>query len=190
MRIVLIVVAVIVAVVLIIPAFIDEEVTFSRSIEINKPVDQVYNVVKDFNYYRQWNVWSQMEKDAKGEISGPVGEVGSQWNWEGDTIGTGSLTIEKLVPNESITSRLEFIAPWKAEAQDLWHFEKIDSTTTKVTWGYAGASDSYFMRYMNPMMEDMLSPDFEKGLSNLKALVESLQPEPDTTTVMEEMSGE
>jgi uncharacterized protein YndB with AHSA1/START domain len=180
MKIFLVVIAIIVGVLLIVPAFINKDITISRTIEINKPVDQVYNVVKDFNYYKQWNAWSQMDKDAKGEITGPAGEVGTKWSWDGDTVGVGSLTIEELEPNQSITSKLEFISPMTAEAQDLWDFEMVDSSTTKITWTYAGTTDSYFMRYMNPMMEGMLAPDIETGLNNLKTLVEGLpEPEPE-----------
>ena len=189
MRIVLIVVAAIVAVILIIPAFVDKEVKFTKTIEISKPVDQVYNVVKDFNFYKKWNVWSQMDKDAVGELSGPVGEVGSKWSWNGDTVGVGSLTIEELVPDQSIISKLEFKAPMQAVAQDLWKFDMIDSSTTKVSWSYAGTVDSYFARYGNLFLENVIGPDYEKGLSNLKELVESLKPvQVDSTMTTGEMT--
>lgn len=187
MRIVLAVIAVIVAIIVIVPEFIDADVTITRTIEVNKPVDQVYNVVKDFNYYKQWNAWSQMDKDATGEISGPVGEVGSSWSWNGDTIGIGTLTIEALVPNQSITNRMEFFTPMAGEAQGLWNFDMIDSAVTKITWTYAGTTDSYFMRYMNPMMEGMLGPQLETGLNNLKTLIETL-PDPEPEIVTEEMT--
>lgn len=189
MRIVLMVVAVIVAFIVIVPEFIDADVTITRTIEINKPVDQVYSVVKDFNYYKQWNAWSQMDKTAKSEISGPVGEVGAIWSWNGDTVGIGTLTIEKLVPNQSITSRLEFVTPMAGEAQDLWNFEMVDSTVTKITWTYVGMTESYFMRYMNPMMEGMLGPQLEIGLANLKILIEDL-PESEPEMATEEMVEE
>ena len=188
MRIVLIAIAMIVGIILIVPAFIDEDVTITRTGEINRPVDQVYNVAKDFNYYKQWNAWSQMDKNASGEISGPVGQVGAKWSWDGDTVGVGSLTIQELVPNQSIISRLEFVSPMTGEAQDLWNFEMIDGRSTKITWTYAGSASSYFMRYMNPMMEGMLGPQLEIGLSNLKNLIEAL--EPDTSIATEEMTEE
>ena len=188
MRIVLIVIAIMVGIILIVPAFIDEDVTISRTVEINKPAEQVYNVIKDFNYYKQWNAWSQMDKDASGEITGSVGQVGAKWSWDGDTVGKGSLTIQELVPNQSITSRLEFVSPMTGEAQDLWNFERIDSSITMITWTYAGSASSYFMRYMNPMMEGMLGPQLEIGLSNLKNLIEAL--EPDTSMATEEMTEE
>ena len=188
MRFFLITIAIIIGFIVIIPAFVSPEVSFTKTIVINKPVDQVYNVVKDFNYYKQWNVWSLMDKKASGELSGPVGEVGSKWSWSGDTVGVGSLTILELVPDKSITSKLEFVAPMEAEAQDLWDFEKIDSTSTKVSWTYAGSTDSYFGRYGNLFLEGVIGPDFENGLVNLKNLIENMQP--DTTMMMKEVSEE
>ena len=174
---IVIVIAVLIGVFAIIPVFIDEDVAFSRSIEIDKPVDVVYGVVKDYSYYKQWNAWTMMDKNAVNELTGTVGEIGSKWSWKGDTVGTGSLTIEELIPNKSIKAKLDFVAPFTAVAQDLWDFEMVDSTTTIVKWSYAGSSGSYFMRYMNLATESMVAPQLEKGLSNLKDLIENL-PEP------------
>jgi uncharacterized protein YndB with AHSA1/START domain len=178
-------IAVVVGLLVLAPAFIDEDVSFSRSIEINKPVEMVYGVVKDYSYYKQWNAWSMMDKDAVNELTGTPGEVGAKWSWQGDTVGTGALTIEELVPNKSIKAKLEFFVPFEATAQDLWDFEMIDSTSTKVTWTYAGKSDSYFMRYMNLMTESMVAPQLETGLSNLKNLIE-IMPEPEVMETVEE----
>ncbi len=126
-----------------------------------------------------------MDKDAVNELTGTPGEVGAKWSWQGDTVGTGALTIEELVPNKSIKAKLEFFVPFEATAQDLWDFEMLDSTSTKVTWTYAGKSDSYFMRYMNLMTESMVAPQLETGLSNLKNLIENM-PEPELMETAEE----
>jgi hypothetical protein len=187
MRIFLIIVVVIVAIVLIIPAFIDEEVIITRSVEINKPVEQVYDVAKDLNYYRDWNAWAEMDQGSTGEVSGQAGEVGSKYSWKGDTVGTGSLTIEQLVLNQSITSKIEFIEPFAAVAQEMWNFEMVDSNTTHIDYTYSAVSESYFMRYMNPMAEGMVGPPTETGLRNLKELIEAMEPmEADTAMTMEE----
>jgi hypothetical protein len=171
---IVVVIAVLIGIFAIIPAFIDEEVTFSRTMEINKSVDVVYGVVKNYEYYKEWSAWSQMDKDAINELTGTPGEVGSKWSWKSDTIGIGSLTIEELVTNKSIKAKLEFVAPMKSIAQDLWDFEALDSTKTKVVWTYAGTSDSYFARYMNLALESMVGPQLETGLANLKGLVENM----------------
>lgn len=168
------VIAVLIGIFAIIPAFIDEDVSFTRSIEINKPVALVYGVVKNFEYYQQWNAWSQSDTNAVNELTGTAGEVGSKMSWVGEIVGTGSLTIEELVENKSIQSKLEFVIPWQGVALDLWDFEQLDSTTTKVNWTYSGEMDSYLMRYMNLAIEGMVGPQFELGLSNLKELIENM----------------
>lgn len=186
---VLIFLAVVVGIFVIVPVFIEPHVELSRTIEINKPVAEVYNITKNYDYYLQWNPWSQMDKTATHELSGTMGEVGSTWSWKGDTVGTGSLTIEELVENKSIKSKLDFIAPFESTAQDLWDFEVIDENTTKVTWSYSGTTDSYFMRYMNLMMESMLGPQLTTGLENLKKLIESM-PETKQAEMQEETADQ
>ena len=177
MRTFIIIIGSVAAIILLVPLFISEDNAVVRSIEVQAPVETVYRVVKDFNYYKQWNAWSKMDKDASGEISGPVGEVGATWSWDGDTVGQGTLTIEALERNKSITSQLIFISPMEGKAKDLWHFEMLDSSSTKITWTYAGKATGYFERYMNLAMDGFLGPMLESGLSNLKKLLENL-PEP------------
>lgn len=173
---ILIFLAIVAGIIVIIPAFIEPDSTVSRSTEIDKPVSQVYNVTKDFNQYLKWNPWSKMDKSAKHEITGVPGEIGSKWSWEGnpDSIGTGSLTIEELIPNTSIKSKLEFIVPSMGSAQDLWYFKELDSTKTSVTWSVAMKADSYFKRYFNLGAEKFLGPQLEQGLKDLKELIESM----------------
>lgn len=187
MKTVLLIFGSVVAIISIVPFFISDDSIIVRSIEVNAPVETVYNFVKDFNNYAKWNIWFQMVKqDTKQEISGPIGEVGSTWSWEGDTVGKGRrikgrLIIEALEPNKGIQSKLIFLSPRESTAQDLWDFEMIDSSTTKITWTYAGKTDSYFMRYMNLAIDGYLGPMLELGLSNLKVLIEKL-PQSDNIT--------
>lgn len=181
---ILIFLAVVVGIIAIIPAFIDPEVTVTRSIEIDKPVDVVYNVTKNYNNYLEWNPWSQLDPKAKHSFSGTPGEIGSSWTWDGnpDSIGTGTLTLEETVPNTSIKGKLEFKVPFESTAEDLWYFKPLDSTKTSVTWSFKGSTDSYFMRYMNLATESMLGPQLDQGLKNLKEYVESIPAMPDTVT--------
>ncbi|MCB0282806.1 MAG: SRPBCC family protein [Calditrichae bacterium] len=179
---ILIFLAIVVGIIAIIPSFIDPEATVTRSIEVEKPVEVVYSITKDYNQYLKWNPWSKLDRNARHEITGPVGEVGSKWAWEGnpDSIGTGSLTIEELVQNQAIKSKLEFIVPPMGTAQDLWYFKAIDSTKTSVTWTVAMKADSYFKRYFNIGAEKFLGPTLEQGLGDLKGLIESMPAQTDT----------
>ncbi len=176
LKIVLLAVGALAALFLVIAAFLPSNYAVERSIEISKAPEVVFGQVVDFNNYLKWNPWSKMEPNAKNTISGAQGEVGASWHWEGDTVGTGSLTIAKIEPNKMIQSKLAFLAPYQSEASDSWTFE---STTagTKVIWHNTGELPYPVMRYMGLMMEGMLGPQFEQGLRDLKAQCEAL-PEP------------
>jgi len=143
-----------------------------RSITVNVPADSVYALVVNYNYYRDWNPWSRMDPDAKGEISGPVGQIGQKWAWDGEVIGSGSLTTQEIVPGKYIESILEFTAPQTMQSKDIWKFETTDEGS-KVTWINEAELGYPIERYFGLFMDGMLGSDFESGLSNLKILAEN-----------------
>ncbi len=104
-----------------------------RSITINIPSDTVFTLVVDYNYYQDWNPWSKMEPTATVKINGPVGQVGQKWAWEGEIIGSGSLTTEKIISGEYIENKLEFTAPQVMKSKDIWKYESVEKGS-KVTW--------------------------------------------------------
>ncbi|KAA3609734.1 MAG: hypothetical protein D8M58_09190 [Calditrichaeota bacterium] len=169
------VIAILIGIVAIIPAFLDEEAKLQRSAEINKSAADIYNVVSDYNRMTAWNPWMEIDPDVVTKITGNAGEVGSTYEWESqnEQLGSGMMTIEEVVPNKSMKEKLEFKAPFQMVASSGWILEEIDSTTTKVTWHYGG-SYSYFMRYWTLGLESMLGPQYERGLTNLKNLVENM----------------
>ncbi len=156
---------------LIVALFLPKKVSVTRSIIIGAGALDVYNKVADFNYYKQWNPWSQMEATAKNSISGNPKEVGHSWSWDGDKVGAGSLVIEKLESGKSIQSKLTFTRPMQAVASDRWLFE-YQGENTRVTWTYEGEMDYPIGRYFGLGMEGMLGPDYEKGLANVKKMCE------------------
>ncbi|MBN1406503.1 MAG: SRPBCC family protein [Calditrichaceae bacterium] len=143
-----------------------------RSITINLPADSIYALVVDYNYYQDWNPWSKMEPTAKGEISGPVGQAGQKWSWEGEIIGSGSLTTEKIIPGEYIESKLEFTAPQAMQSKDIWKFESTQAGS-KITWINEAELGYPVERYFGLFMDNMLGGEFESGLVNLKMLAEN-----------------
>ncbi len=167
-------IAVLLGIAALVPAFIDPEVNVSRSIEINQTPEVVFNIAKNYDLYGEWNPWSEMDKDAENTVEGEPGTVGSRWTWNGDTVGTGSLTLVEIRPNTFIKGHLEFYKPWSAQADDIWHLDSLGENRTRVTWTYHSLMDGYFMRYMNLSMDGMLGPQLEHGLHNLKLFIEDL----------------
>lgn len=171
LKIILIVLAIIVALFLIVAAFLPSQAHIERSVTINAPVDTVFTFAADFNNFIKWDPWSRMEPEAKQEITGPAGQVGQKWAWEGEVIGKGHMTITQIVPNEKIEAKLVFLDPQTVEADNIM---KFDSTAqgTRVRWIYESELDYPVGRYFGLMLDGMLGKDLESGLSNLKDIFE------------------
>jgi hypothetical protein len=162
---------------LFVAVFLPASYQVERSIEIGKAPEVVFEQVVDLNNWMKWNPWSEMDPAAKNTFSGGAKQAGATWAWEGEVIGTGSLTIEKIEPHQRLESKLVFVAPQQGEAKDTWRFEPT-ANGTKVIWHNTGGLDYPIGRYVGLMIEgSVLGPQFEKGLANLKRVCEAL-PEP------------
>lgn len=175
-RIILIVLVVIVALFLVVAAFLPSNYRVERSTEIAKPVGVVFGVAVDYNHRLKWDPWMEKDSTAESTINVIEGFVGSTWEWDGEWVGTGKLTIEEIVENKSIRSKLVFLTPQTMESSVDWKFEPI-TEGTKVTWGNDGTLDYPVGRYIGLLMDRMMGADFEKGLANLKKLSEEMEEE-------------
>jgi len=175
LRTILIIILALIVLFLIVALFLPSSFSVERSIEINKPVDFVYNTVLDFEKRTQWDPW--VEKDADATTSFELGDstgVGNTWAWQGEIVGSGNLTVDKVIPNEKIHSKLVFISPQQMESDVIWKFAPVENGT-KVTWGLAGEVDYPVGRFFGMMMDGYIGPDYEQGLQSLKQLCENAE---------------
>lgn len=161
-----------VALFLIVAAILPSNYSVERSIEINEPAEVVYALVANLPNWPKWDPFTDQDPGAKSVFSGVAGTIGSKWNWEGEKVGIGSLTVEELVPNQSIRSKMVSVAPQPMEASDNWRFEPT-ANGTKVTWTIAGNLGYPVERVFGFFMESILGPTCEKGLANLKRVSEA-----------------
>lgn len=138
-----------------------------RSIEINQPVEIVFDQVVDLNNYMQWNPWTEKDPNVKNKITGEPTVPGMKWSWDGKKTGKGNLTLVEFKRNEFIRNRLVFEYPNQMEADDLWIFEEINGKTI-VRWVNSGDLNFPIGRWFGLFMDKMMGKDFEKGLENLK----------------------
>lgn len=163
---------------LIIPLFLPAAYHLERSTKIVAPKEKVYSLVSDFNYRSTWDPWLEMDSTVQLEVLGNPGEVGTGYKWNSTLLGTGSLRITELKPNDMIISDLEFKSPRKDHANVTWIFySKTD--TTHVTWALEGKLKYPVGRFMGLFMDKMMGPDLENGLSNLKNICEQMFQHPD-----------
>ncbi len=157
--------------VLLLAAIMPSRYNVKKNTIINKPIDIVMNKVGDLNYYATWNPWQQMDPHATKTVTGTPGTRDHKYSWHGKKIGTGSLTINSI-DDTHIHFDLEFLKPWKSHANDNWSFEKYSDDETKIIWHNSGDLPWPMARLMGPIININLNHQFEKGLNNLKKMVE------------------
>ena len=160
-----------VALILIVPAFMKSTFKVERSIEIAQPVDIIFPQVSDFNKMNEWSPWVKNDPGQKEIISGTPSSVGHKQEWDGKINGKGMQEITSIEQNKEIISKLTFLEPNRMESIAKIYLTPTQ-TGTKITWINEGNLDYPLGRIFGPFLDGMVGPDFEKGLMNLKKLVE------------------
>ncbi|MCB4808766.1 SRPBCC family protein [Tamlana sp. 62-3] len=147
----------------------------SRSVEIEKPLPEVFAYLKLVKNQDNWSPWKKKDPEMKQEFIGTDGEVGFISKWEGNKqVGIGEQEIKNIENNYKLETELRFFKPWKSLSNAFLMVDAINENNTKVTWGFSGsnpAPTNIFMLFFN--FEKSVGKDFEAGLSDLKAILES-----------------
>jgi hypothetical protein len=100
------------------------------------------------------------------------------------------MTIVESRPAELVRLKLEFFKPMEGLCETLFTFMP-QGDQTKVTWTMSGKND--FMGKAVSLFMDcdaMIGGQFEKGLANMKAIVEAEPPTTTTAAVVPETKAE
>ena len=171
---VLIAIAVIVVVFAVIVVLQPSSFRVARSTSISAPPAAVFAQVNDFHKWEAWNPWGKIDPAMKQTYEGAPAGTGAVYTWAGNNeVGVGRMAITESRPSDLIRIRLEFFKPFAATNQSEFTF-KPEGDQTGVTWSMTGNNN--FMAkavhlFMN--MDKMVGGQFEKGLAQMKAVVEA-----------------
>ena len=110
----------------------------------------------------------------KQTYEGAPAGTGAIYSWVGNKeVGEGRMTMTESRPSDLIRIKLEFFKPFAATNIAEFTF-KPEGNQTAVTWSMTGENN--FMAkaihlFMN--MDKMIGGQFEKGLAQIKSLVEA-----------------
>ena len=172
---VLIIVAIIIVIPLIVALFVKKEYAVEKEININKPKQMVFDYIKYLKNQACYSVWAMKDTNSKMTFKGTDGEVGFVSAWESNVkdVGVGEQEITKIVNGERIDSKIRFKKPFESQDDAYMTTISIDSTTTKVAWGFKGAFPYPFnLMGLFINMDKQVGGDLSTGLSNLKVLLE------------------
>ncbi|MEM6468293.1 MAG: SRPBCC family protein [Planctomycetota bacterium] len=147
-----------------------------RSIQIDADPDLVFNTIADFKTWPEWSPWLLAEREAKLEFSDAPAEANGWYSWDGEVVGAGKMQHVELSPPDGnsgfIRDQLNFLRPWKSEAQIRMNIAKTDDSKTELTWSMDSAVP-FFLFFMKSMLTAMIGMDYDRGLRMLKEHIES-----------------
>lgn len=144
-----------------------------RSITISAAPKTVFSYVNDLKTFNEWSPWARIDPDIQYTFEGPPSGVGSKmiWSSENPAVGYGAQQITLSDPPRRVEVALDF----GAQGMGTSYYElRAQGEGTNITWGF----DSEFGydlvgRYFGLIMDEMVGKEYDKGLQNLKELVES-----------------
>jgi hypothetical protein len=171
---ILIALAVLVVVLIIFIATRPSDFRVTRTATIPAPAAIVFGQVNDLHKFQDWSPWAKIDPQCKVTYDGPPAGVSASFAWAGNKqVGEGRMTVIESRPGELVRFKLEFLKPFKATNTAEFNF-KSTGNQTEVTWSMSGKNNFVFKAvglFMN--CDKMVGPDFEKGLVNLKSVVET-----------------
>ena len=144
-----------------------------RSATIEAPPEKIYPHIVDFHAWPAWSPWEKIDPALQRTYGGPASGPGAVYEWTGNKdIGQGRMEVLEAAPSSRVLIKLDFLSPF--EAHNTAEFTLQPSGDgTNVTWAMYGPNtlmSKVMSLFFN--MESMVGPQFEMGLSNLKALAE------------------
>lgn len=149
------------------------EVELFRATEINAPVEQIYPILIDLHQFNRWSPWFERDPEAEFTFSGNETGVGSKMSWRSDNpeVGSGTQEITAITHNSEVRIHLDFGDQGEADAHYL--LEPTVNGGTRITWGFrTDLGENPLARYFGLMFDRWIGPDYERGLANLKAMIE------------------
>jgi carbon monoxide dehydrogenase subunit G len=146
----------------------------SRSATMAATPAAVFEQVNDLHKWDDWSPWVKMDPNAKATFEGPTAGEGAKMSWEGNSdVGAGNMTIVESKPNDHVRIKLNFIKPMEGTCDVLMQIEPAGDQT-KLSWNMSG-KNGFMGKAIGLVMDcdKMCGDQFEKGLANMKAIVEA-----------------
>jgi hypothetical protein len=144
-----------------------------KSIEINKSSKLVFDYLKMTKNQDNFSVWNMSDPNMKKTHRGIDGTIGFIYSWDSTmkNVGAGEQEITGIEEGKSIDYTIRFFRPMKNTGKTKFQIKSIGDESTSVVWIFDSPS-KFPMSLFSPIFKIMLGKDIEKGLNNLKNILE------------------
>ena len=175
MALIITIIACIIAIPFVLALFQSSTFVITRSVIINKPIEEVFTYLRHIKNMEHYNKWVMTDPGQKTTLTGVDGEAGFIYAWDSQNkqAGKGEQEIKQIDPNHKIALEIRFIRPFEGVSYSDMLTEAVAPGQTKVTFAFKG-SKNYGMKiaHMILKLEKVLGRDLETTLQNLKQVLE------------------
>ena len=155
----------------------DDVYSVERSLRIDAPPTRIYEQIISFHNWRNWSPWEDLDPALERSYSGAESGAGAVYAWSGNRkAGRGRMTITDATAPSRVQIDLVFEKPWKSRNNTVFTIQP-EGSGSLVTWSMTGKK-TLMTKAMGifKSMDSLVGPDFEKGLSRLKAAADGRAP--------------
>jgi hypothetical protein len=147
--------------------------TVERKIVIKAPAEKIIPLIGDFHNWSSWSPWEKLDPNMARTFSGAASGKGAVYAWKGNSdVGEGRMEITDMTVPSKVDIKLDFLEPFASSNVTTFSLAPAGDSTT-VTWHMQGPMlMSTRLMSVFTSMENMIGPDFEKGLAQMKAVAE------------------
>jgi len=162
-----------VLVLVVISFFLPKVAQVERSTVVGADPHTVFPYINNLKTFQRWSPWSDLDPTIDYQFSDPASGVGATMRWSStqEDVGEGSLEIVETIPDEMVRLALDFGS--MGTASSYFFIEPVDGGS-EVTWGFeTQLSADPVSRYVGLLYDTWLGNVYERGLENLKTLVQT-----------------
>lgn len=172
LKILLAIVAALILAVMVYALTLPSDIAIERSIKIDVPQTFAFDYLYDLKNWEQWTVWKEYDSTLVYSYDGETEGKGAKQTWKGDHSESAFLIFTNINPPDKI----DFELAWNDGETSFSGFIKsirIEEESTRIEWvHYKDVGWNPFMKLLGSMLENVMGPNFEKSLINLKKKLE------------------
>ena len=151
------------------------EFKYVRSAVIQATPEKIFPYLSQFKRANAWLPYNKKDPHTKYTYSGATEGVGQIMEFAGNPeVGKGRLEMLKVVSNSLVEIKLTMLEPIQGENIIQYLLTPEAPSETRFKWTLTG-SGGFISKLMGVLIdcEKMVAADFEKGIQDLKILVNS-----------------
>jgi hypothetical protein len=151
----------------------EDTYSVERSLTMDASPARIYDQIVNFHHWTGWSPWEGVDPALKRTYSGADSGTGAVYFWSGNRkAGQGRMEITDAIEPSRVQIDLAFEKPFTSRSDTIFTIQP-EGSGSRVTWLMTGRK-TFMTRVMGifKSMDKLIGPDFEKGLSGLKATTE------------------